>query len=147
MTWTGAITAIEAHLTTATAGYQFTIQGGEPGLPSKKVACWYYAGSADNPLIAETLTDNPFAELVTCRFYWPVSQRSGNPARALELEVRAVTRALITALEGDRSLGENVEVMTIGEAEAGWLNADAGAWRLVTVPLTLGFTDTEPIAR
>jgi hypothetical protein len=146
VTWASAISTIETHLATATSGYQFTIQGGEPGLPPKKTACWFYAGSADNPLIAETLTDHPFAELVSCRFYWPVSQRSAGPSRVLELEVRAVTRALITALEGDRSLGGNVETLTIADAEAGWLNTDNSAWRLVTVPLTLGFTDTEPIS-
>jgi hypothetical protein len=145
VTWTGAISTIEAHLATATSGYQFTVHAGEPGLPAKKTACWFYGGSTDNPEIAETLTDHPFGELVTVRFFWPVGTRAGTPNRTLELEARAVTRALIGAFEGDRKLGGNVEALTIGDAEAGWLNTDNQAWRLVTIPLTLGFTDVESI--
>ena len=145
MTWAGAITAIEAHMTTA--GTAHGQRGGEPGVPSGKVSAWYYTGSGINELIPETLTDHPFSEGVSVRFYWPVATRDSIPARTLELEVRQVTRAFIAALEGDRSLGDNVEVLTISDAEAGWLEADGAAWRIVTVPLALGFTDSEPIAR
>lgn len=144
MTWSGAITAIEAHMLTAAPGHGQ--RAGEPGLPPRKTAAWYYTGSADNALIAETLTDHPYSEGVSVRFYWPVATRDEIPSRTLEEDVRAVTRAFIAALEGDRSLGGNVETLVISDAEAGWLEAEGSAWRIVTVPLALGFTDSEPIA-
>jgi hypothetical protein len=149
MTFVAATATLEAHLLTAsgTAAVGFTIQGGDPGLPARKTACWYVAGSGDNPLIDETLTDHPFGDFVNVAFYWPVANRSSTPMRNLELEVRAVTRAFIRAVEGDRDLGGNCETVTIGDADAGWLVADGGSWRVVTIPLILGFTDEEPISR
>jgi hypothetical protein len=134
-------------MATATSGLQFLITVGEPGLPAHKTACWYYAGAGDNPLIPETLTDHPYAEFVSIRFYWPVATRSKEPARALEEEVRAVTRAFIAAVEADRTLNGHCEVATITDADAGWLNTDNAIWRTVTIPLVIGFTDDEPIAR
>ena len=148
MSFASAITVLETHLGTASAAATvgFTIQGGDPGLPQRKTACWSFAGAGDNPLIAETLTDHPFSEFVNVAFYWPVGTRAGAPARDLEFEVRAVTRAMIGALEGDRKLGGNCEALTINDADAGWLIAGESAWRVVTIPLVLGFTDEEPIS-
>lgn len=147
MTWDGAITTLETHMGTATATYQYQVFGGEPGVPARKTVCWYFTGSGSNELIAETLTDHPFGDDLAVRFYIPVATRAGVPSRAVEMELRDVVRRLIAALEGDRDLGGNVEVMTINDAEAGWLTVDNGWWRIATVPLSLGFTDTEPITR
>lgn len=145
MTWDGAITTLEAHMVAAGTGY--AQRAGEPGVPATKTAAWYYTGSGENPLIGETLTDHSYAESIEVRFYWPVASRDAIPARELEDEVRATTRAFIGLLEGDRSLGENVTDTTIGEAVAGWLDLGGGAHRVVTIPLSLGFTEAEPIAR
>lgn len=147
MTWDGAITTLEAHMVTATSTYQYTQFAGEPGLPAKKTICWFIAGVGDNPHIAETLTDHPFGDFVNVRVYIPVSNRSGTPSRSVEMELRDVTRRLISALEGDRTLGDNCEAITINDADAGWLTVDNGWWRISTVPLILGFTDTESISR
>lgn len=144
MTWSGAITVLEAHLATSVTGYSFAIIGGDPGVPARKTVFWAYAGSQDNELIGETLTDHPFSERITVGYLWPVATRQG-VTRELEMEVRQVTRALIAALEGDRKLGGNVEALTIGEAVTGWLTTDAFV-RTSTITLDLGFTDVEPIA-
>ena len=145
MSWDGAITALEAHMTTATSTYQYQVFGGEPGVPARKTVCWFFTGTGDNELIAETLTDHPFGDDVSVRFYIPVATRAGVPARAVEMELRDVTRRFIAAVEGDRDLGGNVESLTIQDAEAGWLTVDNGWWRIATVPLSLGFTDIETI--
>ena len=145
MSWTAAITALEAHMLTAAPNH--TQMGGEPGIPQRKTAAWFYTGSGDNDRIAETLTDHPFGEGVTVRFYWPVATRAAAPARTLEMDAREVTRALFAALEADRDLGGNVESLTINDATAGWLEADGAACRIVDVPLILGFTDTETVSR
>lgn len=134
-------------MATATANYQYQVFGGEPGVPSRKTVCWFITGSGENELIPETLTDHPFGDDVSVRFYIPVATRAGVPSRAVEMELRDVTRSLIALLEGDRSLGDNVEALIIHDAEAGWLTVDNGWWRIATVPLSLGFTDTEPISR
>jgi hypothetical protein len=145
MTWTGAVTAIEAHMVTASS--EAHQRAGEPGVPVKHTAAWYYVGSADNELIGETLTDHPFGDNIEVRFYWPVADRAAVPSRSLEMTVRQTARAFIAAIEADRSLGENCEVATPGDAEAGWLDLGGAAWRIVTIPVSIGFTDLEPIAR
>ena len=145
MSWSGAITVLKTHM--AASGTAFAQRGGEPGVPATKTAAWYYTGSGDNPLIAETLTDHAYAENVDVRFYWPVATRDAIPSEELEHEVQDTTRDFIALLEADRSLGENVTDTAIGEATAGWLDLAGGAFRIVTIPLSLGFTDTEPIAR
>lgn len=131
----------------AAAAPGYAQRAGEPDAPAQRTAAWYYDGTSDFDLIAETLTDHPFAERVSVRFYWPVATRDAIPSRTLELDIRTVTRAFITRIEGDRSLGEQVVVATPSEVEAGWLSIGAQWWRIVTVPLTLGFTDEEPISR
>lgn len=145
MSWTAAITALEAHM--AAAAPSHTQMGGEAGIPARKVAAWFFTGTGDNELIAETLTDHPFGDGVTVRFYWPISTRAAAPARTLEMDARDVTRTLIARLEADRDLGGNVESLTINDATAGWLEADGAACRIVDVPLILGFTDTETVSR
>lgn len=144
MTWDGAISAIEAHIAAAAPAY--ASRAGET-IPASISVAWWYEGSGDNPLIAETLTDHSFAENVSVRIYWPVATRDPGPSRALENEARTITRALIGRLEGDRSLGENVTDTTIGDATAGWLDLGGASFRVVTIPLSLGFTEAEPIAR
>lgn len=146
MTWDLAIAALEAHMATATSTYQYTQMAGEPGTPPKKSVAWFYGGASDNPLINETLTDHPFGDLVSVRFYIPVATRSAAPSRAVEMELRDVTRRLIAALELDRDLGGNCAALVINDADAGWLTVDNGWWRVCTVPLVLGFTDVEPIS-
>jgi hypothetical protein len=146
MSWEAAITALEAHMVTATSTYQYTQLAGEPGTPPKKTVCWYITGVGDNPHIPETLDDHPFGDFVSIRFYIPVATRAGTTSRKVEMELRDVTRRLIAALELDRSLGGNVVSLTINDADAGWLTVDNGWWRVSTVPLILGFTDEEPIA-
>ena len=131
----------------AAAAPGFAQRAGEPDAPPQKTAAWYYDGTGDFDLIPETLTDHPFTERVSVRFYWPVSTRDSIPARTMELEIRTVTRAFVGLIEGDRSLGEQVVVATPAEVEAGWLSIGAQWWRIVTVPLVLGFTDEEPISR
>lgn len=147
MTWSAAIAALEAHLVTATSPYEYAQFAGEPGTPPRKTACWFYAGTGENELIGETLTDHPYGDNINCRFYIPVSSRAGVPARSVEMELRDVTRRLIAALEGDRDLGGNCDALVINDADAGWLTVDNGWWRISTVPLVLGFTDLEPISR
>jgi hypothetical protein len=146
MSWDAAITALEAHMAAAAPGY--SQRGGEPDAPATKTVAWYYEGTGDNEFIGETLTDHPFGERVAVRFYWPVATRDAIPSRTLELEIRSITRAFIARIEADRSLGEQVTVATPDDdIEAGWLSIGAQWWRIVTVPLTLGFTDEEPISR
>lgn len=150
MSWSGAITVLEALLTaagTASATTPFSIQAGEPGVPPRKMIAWWWDGDGENPLLPETLTDHPYGDNVTIRAYWPVATRSAGPAETLETEIRALNRAIKAALELDRTLGDNCEVATIGDASSGWLSADNGWWRTLTIPLVLGFTDLEPIAR
>lgn len=154
MSWTGAITALETHMTsagTAAAGTantsQWTTWAGEPAVPPRKLVTWWYDGAGDNPLIAETLTDHPFAERVVIRWYIPVSNRSKEPSRTVETELRTAARQFIANVEGDRTLGDNCEVAVIEDGSAGWLAIDDGWWRTWTQPLLLSFTDTEPIAR
>lgn len=145
MSFASAVAVVETHLSTATSSRQFTVQGGDPGLPTKKTAYWAYASSAENELIPETLTDHPYSERLTIGFLWPVATRAGVPARALEVECQAVTRAFLGALQGDRKLGGNCEALTIGEFVGGWLTTDQWV-RTVTGTIDLGFTDIEPIA-
>lgn len=145
MTWSGAITALEAHMLAAAPAH--SQRAGDPGLPPRKTAAWYYVGTGENPLIPETLTDHSYAESVEVRFYWPVATRDVNPSRTLENDVRNITRTLIARLQADRDLGGNCSDLTIGDANAGWLESDGGVWRVSTIPLSLGFTDLEPIAR
>lgn len=147
MSWDNAITTLETHMNTAVTGYQYEVFGGEPGVPGRRTVCWFLTGTGDNDLIPETLTDHPFGDDISVRFYIPVATRAQVPSRAVEMELRDVTRRLIAALEGDRDLGGNVEALTIHDAEAGWLTVDNGWWRISTVPLSLGFTDTEAITR
>ena len=144
MTWSGAITVLESHM--AAAGTAFSQQGGE-SLPARKTAAWYYTGTTDCALIPPTLTDHPYDETLEVRFYWPVSTRAAIPARTLENEVESVTRTFLARIFADIDLGANVEHVEVGDATAGWLDIDGSAWRIVTIPLTLGFTDVEPIAR
>lgn len=145
MTWTAAITALEAHMLAAAPSH--SQMGGEPGIPARKTAAWFYTGSGDNDRIGETLTDHPYGEGVTVRFYWPIATRAAAPARTLEMDARDVTRTMIARLEADRSLGESIEVLTISDATAGWLEADGAACRIVDIPLIFGFTDDEPVSR
>jgi hypothetical protein len=145
MSWDAAITALEAHMAAAAPGY--SQRAGEPDAPPQKTAAWFYEGTGDNEFIGETLTDHPFGERVAVRFYWPVATRDAIPARTLELEIRNITRTFIARIEADRSLGEQVVVVTPSEVEAGWLSIGQQWWRIVTVPLVLGFTDEEPISR
>ena len=145
MSWSGAITVLKTHM--AAAGTASVVRGGEPGVPASRTAAWYYVGASDNPLIAETLTDHPYAESIEVRYYWPVATRDAVPSETLENEVRDTTRSFIGLLEGDRSLGENVEVLTIADPVAGWLDLAGNPFRIVTIPLALGFTDAEAIAR
>jgi hypothetical protein len=150
MSWDGAITALEAILVaagTATSSAAFTLQAGEPGVPPKKMIAWWYDGAGDNPLISETFTDHPFGENVTIRGYWPVSNRATAPSRTLETEARNLARNIIAGLEGDRSLNEQCAAVVINDSTAGWLSIDGAFWRVITVPIVLGFTDVEPIAR
>lgn len=148
MSFDAAVTVLEAHMTAAgTAVGQFAIIGGEPGIPARDTIAWWYDGTGENPLIPETLTDHPYGDAITVRAFWPVSNRTAGPARRIELECRALARTLIARLEADRTLGDNLEVLTIGDADAGWLNIDNGWARIVTIPLVFGFTDDEPIAR
>lgn len=146
MSWLAAIEALEAHM--AAAAPDHAQRAGEPDAPPKKTVAWFYEGTGDNEFIGETLTDHPFGERVAVRFYWPVATRDAIPARTLELEIRNITRTFIARIEADRSLGEQVVVATPGtDIEAGWLSIGAQWWRIVTVPLALGFTDEEPISR
>lgn len=145
MSFAGAITVIEAIMLAAAP--EHSQQGGEPGIPARKTAAWFYVGTGENGLIGETLTDHPYEERLTIRLYWPAGTRAGTPSRTLELDVQARTRALVAALEGDRSLGENVSAVAISDAEAGWLEADGAAVRIVSLPIALGFTDLETISR
>lgn len=133
-------------MVTATSTYQYTQAAGEPSVPPKRTVAWFLAGTGDNPLIAETLTDHPFGDFVNVRFYIPVNNRSATPSRSVEMELRDVVRRFIAQIEGDRDLGGNCESVTVGDADAGWLTVDNGWWRIATVTLTLGFTDLEPIS-
>lgn len=150
MSWDGAITALEAILVaagTATSSEKFTIQAGEPGVPPRKMIAWWYDGAGENPLINETLTDHPFGENVTIRGYWPVSNRATGPSRTIETEARNLARNIIAGLEADRSLNEQCAAVVINDSTAGWLSIDGAFWRVITVPIVLGFTDVESIAR
>lgn len=150
MSWDGAITTLEAIMTaagTATSATTFTVWAGEPAIPPRKMYAWWYEGPDVNDLIPETLTDHPFGEALTLRAYWPVSNRNKEPSRVIETECRTLARETVARIEADRSLGENVTHVTIGDAAAGWLSADGGWWRTLTIPLVFGFTDSEPIAR
>lgn len=144
MTWDGAITALEAHMA---ASGTASVRGGEPNVPAQVTYAWYYTGAGDNPLIGETLTDHPYDDQVECRFYWPVATRDAVPSRDLENLVRNTARTFIARLEADRDLGGNVTDLTIGDAVAGWLDLAGNPFRIVTLPLSFGQTDSEPIAR
>lgn len=143
MSWDSAVTRLEAIMTAAgtAVGGGYTIQAGEPGAPPKKTGAWWYDGLGQNPLIPETLTDAPWGDLVTVRWYWPVSTRAAGPSRTVEMEMRSVANAFYDGLQGDRDLNGNVESLTVGDFNAGWLSIDNGWWRTLTCPLTLGFTD------
>ncbi len=150
MTWDGAVQALESILVaagTATSSEAFTLQAGEPGVPPRKMIAWFFDGSGDNPLISETLTDHPFADSVTIKGYWPVSNRSASPSRTVETEARNLVRHIVAGLELDRSLNEQCAALVIDDCTAGWLSVDGAWWRVVTVPIVIGFTDEEPISR
>lgn len=146
MTWAGSISTLEGILTTA-GGTAYTIQSGEPAVPPRQMIAWWYDGTGDYGLIAETLTDHPFGELVTIRAYWPVSNRSAGPSRTLESSVQALARGIVAGLEADRSLGENCAALIVNDASTGWLSVDNAWWRTLTIPIVIGFTDVEPISR
>jgi hypothetical protein len=61
-------------------------------------------------------------------------------------DLRACLRVL-RGIEADRSLNEQCAAVVINDSTAGWLSIDGAFWRVITVPIVLGFTDVEPIAR
>lgn len=146
--FSSAISSLETILTTAAATVsQFTVIGGEPDGPPHRTLAWWYEGSGPNPLIPDTATDAPYAENVTIRAYWSVGTRVNNPNRTLELEVESLARAITSRLELDHDLGGNLSSLVIGDASAGWTQNTLGAWwRLLTIPLSLGFTDLEAVS-
>lgn len=151
MTWDGAITALEAHMTAAgtavaPSAAPYLVAGGEPGVPPRKMLAWWYDGLGDNPLIPETLTDAPFGDRLTLRAYIPVANRAGVPSRAVEMELRDLANELFTRLEGDRDLGGNCVPIETPEFETGWLTIDNGWWRTLSCSLVINFTDEVPIA-
>lgn len=146
MSWDGAVTVLEALLTTAGQG-SYSIQAGEQAVPPRQMLVWWWDGDGENPLIPETLTDHPYGDNVMIRAYWPVSNRSATPSRTLETEVRRLNRTIKAALYADRTLGDNCEVAVIADATAGWLSVDGAWWRVLTIPIVIGFTDVETNAR
>jgi hypothetical protein len=154
MTWDSAITTLEAHMTaagTATAAAlssdPYLVQGGEPGVPPRKLLAWWYDGLGANPYIAETLTDAPFGDRVMVRAYIPVATRAGSASHKVEMELRDLVNELFTRLEGDRTLGDNCLAIETPEFDTGWLSIDNAWWRTASTSLVLGFTDEVTIAR
>lgn len=147
MSYDSAVTVLESHLDAVATTYKYTTQGGEPGTPPRKLIAWWFDGDGENDLIGETLTDHPFGDRIRVRVYIPVATRAVNPSRAVEMELRAVIRAIKTRLWADRDLGGNVESLVIDDSDTGWLSLDNGWFRVASFGLGLGVTDTEPNSR
>jgi hypothetical protein len=152
VTFAAALAVIDAHLVTAGATLSdanriVDVAAGEPGVPTGRIARYWYEGDGVPARMGgqRTLTDQMTGERVTIRLYWPVSTRDKKIAAALEADVQAAARAVKHALIGDAQLGGNCTDSEVGDADAGWLLLDSSTRRTLSVPLTLDFVDLDPI--
>jgi hypothetical protein len=151
MSFSGALTTIGTHCTTAGTALTRTVADvgrGEPATPPGPCIRFWYVGDGDpTRFAARTLKDVTVGERVMIRLYLPVSNRDSAPAQTVESDLQAFVVALKTALWGDSQLGGNCADLDVGAAETGWLLLDGGAWRTVSVPLTLDLVGVYTLAQ
>ena len=154
MSWSGALTTLETHLTTAAATVNaldtgkdpFRVRRGEPfSLMSRQVAYWY-EGDQESRTGGMTLGKNNIEEKVTVRWYWPVLNRDDTWVAALEVQLQAANRATQGPLLGDVTLGGNSIALFLGETTAGWQNVGEAWVRVLTIPVFVDQAWTEDIA-
>ena len=153
MSWAGALTALEAALTTAAATVNaldtskepFVPHAGEPfGGVSRQLRYWYEGD--EEGVIGNTLSSESVDEKITIRWYWPVLNRDDRWISDLEVQLQAANRATNAALNADNHLGENVTATRIDETTTGWQQVGEAWIRVLTIPIRLGMVDVSAIS-
>lgn len=150
MSFAGALTVIETHLTAAGAAISPAItdigRGERIGL-SRRIDYWYEGDGPSGKLgAARTLGDEMVGERVAIRVVLPVTDRSVKLATDIDAEVQSIKTEIKKRLIGDSQLGSNIVDLSVGTAEAGW-SGEGGAWaRTLEIDLVLDFVDVLVIA-
>ena len=125
MSWSGALTAYHAHLTTGGAAVSpaiTTIMRGQPtGLTTVPIISYYWGGRRESSTGGNTLTKVNVEEALVTTIYVPESVRLPNRATTIEDYLRDAVNACQDAIWGDVQLGGNsIGLSEISAVESGW---------------------------
>lgn len=149
MSWSGVLSTVHTHLTTAGASLSPTItliRRGEPFSSLERQIAYWYDGDQESTTGGNTLTRVNIQERLTIRCYWPVLNRDAQWMSDIEVQVQAANRAIQSALWGDAHLGENAIGLDIGNTQAGWQPVGEAWIRVLTIPVLVDLAETEVIA-
>lgn len=139
----GTMDVIVAHALAAGTAVGITdVQRGDP-LPKGRCGRVWYGGEDDAPAFpgSRVLDGELIGEIVHIDFFWPISAGSETPAKARDVEVRAVKHALRTAILGDSTLGGKCTDLLLDHAQSQFVAFDNTAFRTLEMTLTLSFVE------
>lgn len=154
MSFSGAITTIESHLTAAGAAVSpaiTTISAGEPAAVTVPTLAWWYLGW--RPWEQNTLAKTQVQEGIAIRAYFPGSIRvsaSGSLNSTLESRLQAIGAALRTRVWGDVDLGTNatgIGISVEGLPLAGWTQVGSSLCRITGFDLWFDVAEPDPITQ
>jgi hypothetical protein len=151
VTWAGALTALEAALTSAATTVNaldphkepFTCAAGEPFSPLKRQVRYWYMGDQE---AGNTLTRENVEEKLTIRWYWPVLNRDDSWVSDLEVQLQAANRATHAELLLNAHLDEHVIALRIDETTTGWQQIGEAWIRVLNIPVRLDMAEVSVIA-
>jgi len=151
VSWAGALTALEAALTTAAATINaldttkdpFTVKAGEPfGGLSRQLRYWY-DGSQET---GNTLTRENIEERIVIRWYWPVLNRDDKWISDLEVQLQAASHNTHKELLLDTHLGENAAALRIDDDALGWQQIGEAWIRVLTISVRIDMPEVNVIS-
>jgi hypothetical protein len=148
VTWSGALTVIDARLVTAGAGLAAPITAvrqGEPDAVTTRTLAYWYGG--DRPEDgANTLGQTTVEELIVIRGYFPGSIRALSQDATVEIQLQAAKAAVRAALWGGFTLGGNCIGLDLDPTETGWTVVGDALCRMFEIKAWIDLGQVETIA-
>lgn len=151
MSFTGSLTAIAAHCTTAGAAVTpaiETVRKGELQTAERQITI-QYVGDTENPFGHHTLGKTQMGEKVAIKVWLPIWALDVATVEALEAQLQDVKARIKSLLWGDKKLGGECMDIEIGDASTEFetlIDDPSKHYRTLTIPITIGLADVDTIS-
>lgn len=148
MSWSGVLTAIDAHLVAAGATLTPTVTAvrqGEPDAVTTPVFAYWYAGDRESETGGNTFGRTNIEEAVVIRGYFPGSTRVRSQDATLEELVQAAKAAIRARIWADFELGGNAIGVDIQPTTSGWAQVGDSFARTFEFTVWVDLAEVDPI--